>query len=126
MPAVYVDIAGDAKVRAAIHGHFGDRLRHSAVVGATHWETRADEGGDTLPGPQPEFFFAPDHVRRRSSDWGREELDRRVADAWLPFAEWATSWLEIVRGVGPDAVQAAYLELLDGRTDPSVGHVLSP
>jgi hypothetical protein len=125
-PAVYVDIAGDGQVRAAVHGHFGDELRHSAVVGATHWDTAADEGPDPLPGPQPEFFFAPDHMRRRSGEEGREELDRRVADAWRPFVEWATGWLEIVRGEGPEAVQAAYLELLDGRTDPSVGHVLSP
>jgi uncharacterized protein DUF2855 len=125
-PAVYVDIAGDTGVRAAVHGHFGDELRHSAVVGATHWDAPADQGGGDLPGPQPEFFFAPDHVRRRSSDWGREGLDRRVAEAWVPFVEWASGWLEIVRGEGPEAVQAAYLELLDGRTDPSVGHVLRP
>ena len=64
-------------------------------------------------------------MRRRSADWGSEELDRRVADAWRPFVEWSTGWLEIMRGEGPDAVQAAYLELLEGRTDPSVGHVLS-
>ena len=124
-PTVYVDIAGDAQLRAAIHGHFGDELRHSAVVGATHWEAPAEESGDPLPGPQPQFFFAPDHVRRRSSDWGREELDRRVADAWQPFVEWASGWLQVRRGEGPEAVEAAYLELLDGRTDPSVGHVLS-
>jgi hypothetical protein len=125
-PAVYVDIAGNAAVRSAVHGHYGDELRHSAVVGATHWDASADESGDPLPGPQPAFFFAPDHMRRRISDWGREELDRRVADAWLPFVEWATGWLRIERGQGPEAVQAAYLELLDGRTDPAVGHVLSP
>jgi hypothetical protein len=124
-PAVYVDIAGDVDVRAAVHGHFGDELRHSAVVGATHWESPGAESGEPLPGPRPEFFFAPDHVRRRTADWGREELDRRVADAWRPFVEWATGWLTVVRGEGPDAVEAAYLELLDGRSDPSVGHVLS-
>jgi Protein of unknown function (DUF2855) len=125
VPAVYVDIAGDTEVRAAVHGHFGDELRHSAVVGATHWNPTASESGESLPGPQPEFFFAPDHVRRRGADWGREELDRRVADAWRPFVEWSTGWLNVVRGTGPEAVQAAYLELLDGRADPSVGHVLS-
>ena len=124
-PAVYVDIAGDADVRAAVHGHFGDELRHSAVVGATHWEAPAPETAEPLPGPRPEFFFAPDHMRRRSADWGRDELDRRVAHAWRPCVEWSTGWLKIVRGEGPQAVEAAYLELLDGRTDPSVGHVLS-
>jgi hypothetical protein len=124
-PAVYVDIAGDAGVRVAVHRRYGDELRHSAVVGATHWEAPSDESADPLPGPQPQFFFAPDHVRRRSADWGREELDRRVADAWRPFVEWASGWLRVARGEGPEAVEAAYLELLDGRAEPSVGHVLS-
>src|SRR5215208_1429527 len=114
-PAVYVDIAGDADVRAAVHGHFGDELRHSAVVGATHWEASAPETAEALPGPRPEFFFAPDQMRRRNADWGREELDRRVADEWRPFVEWSTGWLKIVRGEGAQQLEAAYLELLDGR-----------
>jgi hypothetical protein len=125
-PAVYVDIAGDADVRAAVHGHYGDELRHSAVVGATHWDQLAGEDPAPLPGPRPAFFFAPDHVRRRSAEWGQEGLDSRVADAWTPFVEWSTSWLEVVRGEGADAVEAAYLELLEGGADPSIGHVLSP
>jgi len=125
-PAVYVDIAGDAEVRAALHRHYGDELRHSAVVGATHWDQLAGEEAAALPGPRPTFFFAPDHVRTRSAEWGREGLDRHVADAWGPFVEWSTGWLEVVRGEGGDAVEAAYLELLDGRASPSVGHVLSP
>jgi len=125
-PAVYVDIAGDTDVRAAIHGHYGDELRHSAVVGATHWDQLPGVEATTLPGPRPAFFFAPDHVRTRSSKWGREGLDSRVADAWKPFVEWSTGWLDVVRGQGGNAVQAAYLELLDGRADPAVGHVLSP
>ena len=123
--AVYVDIAGDAAVRAAVHDHFGDDLRHSAVVGATHWEDQQDPGSEPLPGPQPQFFFAPDHVRRLSDELGREEVDRRVAEAWRPFVEWANGWLEVVREEGPDAVETAYLELLEGRSNPSVGHVLS-
>ena len=32
-PAVYVDMSGDAKVRSAVHGHFGDHLKHDAMVG---------------------------------------------------------------------------------------------
>src|SRR3954451_13480721 len=59
-PLVFVDMAGDARVREAVHRAAGD-LRHSAVVGATHWEELA--GGDELPGPAPEFFFAPAHLQ---------------------------------------------------------------
>ncbi len=125
-PAVYIDVAGDADVRSAVHGHYGDELRHSAAVGATHWDQQAGEGAAPLPGPRPEFFFAPDQVRKRSADWGQEGLESRLVEAWTPFVEWSTGWLEVVRGEGGDAIQAAYLELLEGRADPTVGHVLSP
>src|SRR5262249_1762663 len=61
-PAIYVDVAGDAKVRSAVHGHWADELRHSAAVGITH---RSDLGGsDELAGPKPTFFFAPERLRK--------------------------------------------------------------
>jgi hypothetical protein len=124
-PAVYVDMSGDAEVRATVHEHYGDALQHDAVVGATHFESLAAEEARPLPGPPPKFFFAPDQVRRRTAEWGADGLDSRFADAWGPFVEWAGSWLEVVTSEGGDAVKGAYLELLDGKTDPSIGHVLS-
>jgi hypothetical protein len=123
-PATFVDIAGDAEVRHAVHSHFGAELVHSMLVGATHWQDSA-AGEAELPGPAPSFFFAPDRVRKRSRDWGRTDLGMRVADAWHPFCEWAAGWLDVVRGQGFEAVKRAYLEVLEGRVDPRTAHVLS-
>ncbi len=39
--------------------------------------------------------------------------------------EWTDGWLRVIEGEGPDALRDAYLELLDGRVDPSTAHVLS-
>ena len=39
--------------------------------------------------------------------------------------EWTDSWLEVVRERGPEALRSAYLDVLDGRIDPSQAHVLS-
>lgn len=36
---------------------------------------------------------------------------------------WCDGWLRFERAVGPDAVTATYLQLLDGRSDPAVGHL---
>jgi len=122
--ALYVDIAGNAKVRAAVHGHFGDELRHSAAVGITH---KGDLGGSgELAGPKPTFFFAPTRLKKRSEDWGAEGLNQRLADAWRPYVDWARRWLQVEHGSGPDDVERIYLELLDGKSDPAVGHVLRP
>lgn len=124
-PATYVDIAGDGAVRAAVHSHFGDELAHSMAVGVTHWEEFGSGGGGELPGPAPRFFFAPDRVTKRAADWGRDALGERVAEAWHPFCEWITAWLEVIPGEGFDALRTAYLEVLEGRVPPSHAHVIS-
>jgi hypothetical protein len=124
MRTAYVDIAGDAAVRASVHHAYGDRLAHSMMVGATHWDepSAAPEG---LPGPAPSFFFAPDQIGKRTKDWGRAGLGDRVGEAWRRYVEFSDTWLRIRHGYGPDAVEQAYLEVVDGRSDPATGHVLS-
>ncbi|HEY7257400.1 MAG TPA: DUF2855 family protein [Solirubrobacterales bacterium] len=123
-PAAFVDIAGDGEVRMAVHSHYGDDLVRSIAVGVTHWEELGAGAGD-LPGPTPSFFFAPDRVAKRSSDWGREGLERNVAGAWHPFCEWTEGWLEVIRGAGFEALQSAWLDVLEGRVDARHAHVLS-
>ncbi|OBA80060.1 hypothetical protein A9W99_18300 [Mycobacterium sp. 1164966.3] len=121
--AVYIDISGDGNIRTAIHAHYGDRLAHSAAVGMTHW-TEMAQGSGHLEGPSPVFFFAPDRIKKRGSDWGTAKLDLNVAEAWTPFAEWASNWLRVERISSTDDIQRAYLELLDGKVDPRAGTIV--
>jgi hypothetical protein len=123
-PATFVDLAGDDEVRLAVHSHFGDELVYSMAVGVTHWEEFGASEGE-LPGPSPIFFFAPDRVVKRSEDWGPAALQARVADTWHPFCEWTGGWLDVIRGQGFEAVQSAYLDVIEGRVDPKTAHVLS-
>jgi len=122
-PAALVDVAGNAELRLAVHTHYGDELLHSMAVGVTHWEGFAGEG--ELPGPTPSFFFAPDRVVKRSTDWGRTGLETRVAETWHPFREWIAGWLQTVPGEGFEALRDAYLEVIEGRVPPSRAHVIS-
>jgi hypothetical protein len=52
-----------------------------------------------------------------------------MAQAWGAFiarvADPQTPWLKVQRHAGPAAVQSAYEEVLAGRGDPGVGHVLA-
>jgi NADPH:quinone reductase-like Zn-dependent oxidoreductase len=122
--AVYVDMAGDAQLRGSVHEHYREQLAHSAVVGATHHD-RMGAVPEGLPGPRPTFFFAPDRVSKRSTDWGGAELERRMGAAWQPYVQWTGGWLKVAHGRGPDALRRAYLDVLDGRIDPASAHVLS-
>jgi NADPH:quinone reductase-like Zn-dependent oxidoreductase len=123
-PTVFVDMAGSAAVRRAVHEHFGDALKHSCSIGATHWDQTGgnDEG---LPGPKPEFFFAPGQIQKRSADWGPVELQRKLGEAWAGFRAFSEGWLEVQRGYGREAVERVYEDTLAGRSEPQHGHVLS-
>lgn len=120
-----VDMAGSATVRGALHRHLGDHLDFSLSVGVTHWQDADMTGNDDLPGPTPEFFFAPARRARRVADWGAEELDARIDAAFAALVDDARRWLRVEHRVGPAAVEATYRELLEGRADPAVGFVCS-
>jgi hypothetical protein len=116
--AVLVDFAGDASLVRRIHEALAGSLARSILVGFTH--RRAPGGEAQMPGAASEFFFAPDEMVRR----GRE-LGRRYAEAWEGFAPVVQRTLRIVRVRGGDELVRVYRELLEGRADPAVGHVVS-
>lgn len=126
MPCVYVDMAGNAKLRLAVHQRFS-RLAYSCSVGGTHVDQLG--GARDLPGPKATLFFAPAQVKKRSADWGADGLGQRLVAAWRAFLPQVTrpgaAWLEVVPHAGPEAAQAAYAALLAGKTDPRQGHMLS-
>ena len=131
-PCVYVDFAGNAKLRHDIHTRF-TQLRYSCAIGGTHVE---DLGSKTLggakehpPGPRATLFFAPAQIKKRQTDWGPGELGQRLVQAWHAFQSKVgqpdAPWLNVRQHRGPQAVQAAYAEVLAGRGDPRIGHMLS-
>ncbi|HEX5688313.1 MAG TPA: DUF2855 family protein [Ideonella sp.] len=120
---VYVDFAGSATLRQRVHEHLGDRLLYSSAVGLAHRDT--ERAKSRVPGVKPIFFFAPDRLRKRAQDWGRDGLEPRVSEQWRGFVAAARGWLTVRHGQGFDAVQAAYAQALAGRVPPNVGVMLS-
>ena len=123
--AVFVDMAGNGEVLRRIHTHFGEQLRHSCIIGATHWDSDREPPAEGLPGPRPEFFFAPAQIQKRAADWGPAELQKRLGEAWKGFKTFSDGWLRVERGFGREALERVYQQTLAGQTDPSAGHVLS-
>ena len=120
---VLVDLAGSAQVRRAVHEHAGTALRASIMVGVTHWE--APPTADPLPGPVPEFFFAPARAQRRATELGPGPFQQRVGAAWTAFVDRVPDLLEIESLRGADALGRAYESLLDGAVDPRKGYVVT-
>ena len=118
---VFVDIAGDSAVRAAVHRVYGDRLTYSCAVGATHWDMQRP--AEALPGAKPQMFFAPAIVQKRVADWGGAGFQRRIADAWRAFLPTAAKTTDVAEGRGLDDAAKLFSDLVAGRQSPREGHV---
>jgi len=128
-PTLYIDVAGNTELQRRVHEHFGERLVHDAALGASHassHDNRPPQPDENLPGPKPTFFFAPDWVARRQDEWGSEEFNRRVAEAVAAFFAHVVKHqlIDIQQQSGFAAAREVLIEMLDGRTDPAIGHVI--
>jgi hypothetical protein len=121
----YVDMAGNTPLRALLHRHFGEQMKYSGIIGLTHRKSSPDEKAQALPGAKPQFFFAPDQIRKRAKEWGREGFDMRFGAAWSTFAPKLDQWIKVIESHGPTAVQRAYLDTLNGRVPPDQGLILA-
>ncbi len=122
VPAVYVDMAGNALVKASLHGHLKDQLKHSAAVGISHWDQF--NPSVALEGVKPEFFFAPAQIAKRRQEWGPGEIDRRITDAFMRLAGQASDWLTVKVHHGLETAPAVYAALAQGTADPREGHII--
>jgi hypothetical protein len=122
-PTVYVDMAGNISVTAQVHEHFGDALKYSCAIGATHW----DQGGSktNVPGVAPQFFFAPSQIAKRGKEWGREVLNDRLDTALQTFITDSRRWMKVEESRGSDALSNVYNQLVSGSIQPEAGHIIS-
>jgi hypothetical protein len=123
---VYIDFAGNAGLRSDIHTRFVN-LKYSCSIGGTHVENLGGSKG--LAGPRAILFFAPAQIKKRIEEWGGAEFGKRMVQAWVNFTntvmQTTPPWLSTQQHVGAEAVTQAYTQVLAGRGDPRVGHILS-
>lgn len=124
-PAAYVDFAARKDVTAAVHQALGPALKRSVVVGLTHWEGVDPTAPPPSVGPKPALFFAPDQIQKRLKEWGPATFQQRYDEAFRAFVA-DNAWLKLRRHQGPEALQALYAEVLEGRVRPDEGHILRP
>jgi hypothetical protein len=117
LTTAYLDFSGRAGVRAAVKERLGDRLVRDVAVGLTSQSPNAMGAGDV--------FFAPDQMRKRTKDWGRDGLDARFGEAWRRFSAVASGWVDVAVGRGAEGLRDAWLEVLSGRTPARTAHVVA-
>ncbi|MFM2050178.1 MAG: hypothetical protein RL682_669 [Pseudomonadota bacterium] len=125
-PVVYVDFAGNADLRRAIHTRF-TQLAYSCSIGGTHVQQLGS--GKDLPGPKATLFFAPAQIVKRRTDLGPAQFAANLVNAWHAFVQRAASgsppWLQVVHHHGAPAAQQVYAQVLAGDADARTGHMVS-
>ncbi len=119
----FVDMAGSAPLIEAVHQRFGDQIKESCIVGATHWEAERDRA--EVPGAKPKFFFAPTHIARREQDWGPGQVMMRAFAASMKITQSLTGKIEVQTHRGTQAAGEQLLKLLNNEIPPSQGLMLS-
>ena len=117
-------MAGDPDLRRRVHEVSRDVLRASIMVGATHWRT-ATLAAEGLPGPAPEFSFAPSVGQERAAALGPVAFARQLADAWSTFADRLPGMIEIRHTSGVEELATAHLAFVDGHASPATGMIFS-
>lgn len=122
---LYIDIAGNPKLQARVHEHFGANLVHDCSVGSAQ-SLVPPEPNRELSGVRPEFFFAPTWIAKRHKDWGAGEFNRRSGEASAAFFRYVTdnALVELSEQHGLEAAREVLIEMIRGQTDPAVGHVI--
>jgi hypothetical protein len=123
IPSVFVDMSGDGKLTAAVHGRLQDQLRYSCAVGATHWESFGTQ--QELPGPEPVFFFAPAQIVKRDEEWGSGVLMARAAEAVADVIRSVAGGVEIHRVTDSSTAVSTWQALVANQVPPSRGIMVS-
>ena len=115
--SAYVDMAGSAPVTRAVHEHYGEALKHSSIVGVTHWTAPRSEAPP--PGVAPTLFFAPDHAMRLTKALGPDGFQRQVGEAFSAFAQFIRPRLRVRHVEGAQSVAEAFCATAGGAVDPA-------
>ncbi|QCI66269.1 DUF2855 family protein [Phreatobacter stygius] len=126
VPTLYVDFSGDVTLRSRIHHHLGPALVYDCYAGsAANTEFLRDQD---LPGPAPQFYFAPVQIKKRNADWGPAVVNERFNAAQQRFiariSDKAHPWLTLVEAGSFAAAQAVIAALNGNGGDPREGHVV--
>lgn len=121
--SIVVDMAGNPGIVAEVHQTLAGLVTYSCSVGATHWDAQRVSPPEISPKPQ--FFFAPSQLAKRTKEWGRDEVNHRIAEALGIFIESSAQWMTIRHTSGGDEVMRLYDDLVGGRVEPSIGNIVS-
>ncbi|TAG87354.1 MAG: DUF2855 family protein, partial [Bacteroidetes bacterium] len=107
-----VDFAGNQNLHFDLQAHLNENLVYNCLVGAVHWEHTENTKPLQNKG---KFFFAPVYVQKYMEEWGRDEFQNKIANAWKIFIEKAQNQINIVCSNDKKQLIEVYESILNGK-----------
>lgn len=109
-----LDFAGNKPLLLELQRRFAAHLVKTLFIGATDVQAQQDKPHGIING---ELFFAPAQVKKRSQEWGQQGFAQQYATAWQSFLSLIETTLTVQEYAGAEAMQAVYLQGLQGLLD---------
>ena len=120
--SVVVDFTGNHNIQFQLQTLLGDKLVYNCLVGLVDWQNL--EGENPLP-KKGEFFFAPAQAEKRQKEWGLSGFQQKIGIAWQQFMDAVQSTISIKKHIGAQELEKLYSDVLNGRTHPKYGNIVS-
>jgi len=115
-----VDMAGNSKLLLSVSALLEDKLKFVSLIGYTDWLAEKD----FKKVPNSKFFFAPSFAQIKYQEWGVEKTNQVVAEQLSLFIKEASEWLTLEFIENNNDLTKLYLEMLQGKVDPSKGCIV--
>jgi hypothetical protein len=106
-----LDFAGNKQLLLTLQQKMAANLVKLVFIGATDVQAQQGKPQGLLEG---ELFFAPAQVKKRTQEWGQQGFAQQYAKAWQSFLALIDTRLEVKEYAGAEALQAVYLQGLQG------------
>ncbi|KAI8917086.1 hypothetical protein DFJ77DRAFT_547912 [Powellomyces hirtus] len=117
--SLYVDVSGSKDLAKQVHAHLGSNLKRALSVGMSN----AGEAKGEFP-EGTEIFFAPPWMKKRQEELRGTLLDI-MRKSWKSSMDRVEDWVNVQRLTGTANVEKTWLAMVNGRTPPDIGYVLS-
>lgn len=117
-----VDMSGNNKFLAKLHGALGDQMKFTINVGLTHWTDALPQKG--IIKERSEFFFAPGHIQKRMKEWGPAGFQQKTSAFMKETAAKTKKWLTFREVAGLEELAKLHPQVCEGKIPANEGLIV--
>ena len=123
-PCCIIDMSGNKALLANLHRHYGENMRRTLSVGATHWSS-LERNSDIIE-ERTEQFFAPSQFEEMAKRLGAQEFQAQLSKFIGESCVKTREWLQCKELGSIDELNDVYPKICQGTMDSNLGIMVVP